>query len=30
MHDQFYPFDIEEDGEIKTLGGYARLYQQLK
>ncbi|MCF6466105.1 bifunctional metallophosphatase/5'-nucleotidase [Clostridium sp. Cult2] len=29
MHDQFYPFEIEEDGEIKTLGGYARLYSAI-
>lgn len=25
MHDHLYPFHVEEDGEIKTLGGYARL-----
>lgn len=25
MHDNFYPFVIEEDGQTKTLGGYARL-----
>ncbi|CCQ92817.1 5'-nucleotidase/2',3'-cyclic phosphodiesterase-like hydrolase [[Clostridium] ultunense Esp] len=25
MHDHLYPFDVEEDGVIKTLGGYARL-----
>ena len=26
MHDHFYPSKVEENGEIKTVGGYARLY----
>lgn len=25
MHDNFYPFTVEEDGRTKNLGGYARL-----
>ena len=25
MHDNFYPFTVEENGQIKKLGGYARL-----
>ncbi len=29
MHDHLYPFEIEEDGEIKILGGYARLYSAI-
>lgn len=30
MHDHFYPSKIEEDGEIKTIGGYARLNRAIK
>ena len=26
MHDHFYPSKVEGNGEIKTVGGYARLY----
>ncbi|NLW40608.1 MAG: bifunctional metallophosphatase/5'-nucleotidase, partial [Tissierellia bacterium] len=30
LHDHYYPFQVEEEGEIKTLGGYARLYSVIK
>ncbi|SDX13235.1 bifunctional metallophosphatase/5'-nucleotidase [Tepidimicrobium xylanilyticum] len=30
LHDHYYPFQVEEKGQIKTLGGYARLYSVIK
>ena len=30
MHDNFYPFAVEEDGQIKKLGGYARLISAIQ
>lgn len=30
MHDHFYPVDIQEEGRISTVGGYARLYSAIK
>lgn len=26
MHDHFYPFKVEKEGEIKELGGFSRMY----
>lgn len=30
MHDNFYPFIIEEEGQTRTLGGYARLKKAIQ
>lgn len=30
LHDNFYPFDIEQEGKIHSMGGYARLYSAIK
>ena len=30
LHDNFYPFTVEENGKIKTLGGYGRLSTAIK
>lgn len=30
LHDNFYPIEIEQDGKIYSMGGYARLYSAIK
>ena len=30
MHDNFYPFTVEKNGQINTLGGYERLSTAIK